>query len=397
MSVEAADEPTRHVKRREVAGSALSQLGSPVAMLDSLLSCMIHVLSNGLEIPVLARHFLIPSAFVASLIWISPPAAASDCWTAEYETRFSDPGGPTFYWRRNKLASAALNPYHYLVDECVAPGDDQRFFVHGLYGRGAPTYELYKEQSQLHVATGDSTWKELGISRTTKGGAASFYLTGEEILGPGAHHLKAFIPGDNTDANGFLWSWNPGMKAIVTDIDGTLTKDDLQQYLDIIYDIGPLDYVPEPKPGAVELMQFWGSRNFAVVYITARPSYLKDVTIQWLHDLGFPLGPVICYGASGGVLPPIGSNETIRYKSKRIDDFEERLGTRFVVAYGNSDTDRDAFCQAAEVEPERIFMIDCATCAPPADCPHKLVEDNWHGHLADLEGYGIPVISQPCD
>jgi hypothetical protein len=293
--------------------------------------------------------------------------------------------------------SAALLPYHYVPDVVVAPGENQYFYFHGLYGRGVPTYELFKEAISLYAAQGEGSWQSLASDRTTRGGDAAFLLEPPNLLASGPHHMKAWVSGDETAANSFAWVWNPGMRAVVTDIDGTCTLDDLQEYLDIIYEIGPFDYVPEEKPGASALMQFWSDHHVPIIYITARPLYLKQVTIDWLRAKGFPLGPIFLYGASGGVLPPLTDAERIRYKCDRLDDLQSRRGVRFLAAYGNAPTDADAYCETLETPAEHIFMIDCPTCSPSPECAFATEDGSWWSHLQELESLGIPVVPQPCD
>ncbi len=324
-------------------------------------------------------------------------ASASDCYTVDYIDIFPDPGGPGFTWPRNSLMSATLLPYHYVPDIVLGPGENQYFYFHGLYGRGVPTYELFKESITLYSAGSDGSWANVGTDRTTRGGDAAFLLEAPNLLAPGAHHLKAWVSGDQTEANAFAWVWNPGMRAVVTDIDGTCTLDDLQEYLDIIYEIGPLDYVPEEKPGAAAVMQFWADHHVPVVYITARPLYLKQVTIDWLRAKGFPLGPLFLYGASGGILPPLTDAERIRFKSDRLSDLETRAGVRFLAAYGNTDTDAAAYCQALDMPPEHAFIIDCPSCDPTPECAFSTLSDSWWSHLQDLEEMGIPIVPQPCE
>ena len=325
------------------------------------------------------------------------PTELDPCRTVEFQTEFPDPGGGPFTHWRNTWWSALLHPYHYMPDLVVTEGEAQNLYFHGLYGRALPSHELFKEEVQLHLSNSEGEWRLGSVDRTSRGGDAGFLLQGDDVLDPGAHHLKAWVPGDKSEANAFAWVWEPGMKAVVTDIDGTCTLDDLEQYLDLIFELGPIDYVPEEKPGATEVLNHWSSKNVAVVYITARPTYLKEITIQWLRDMGFPLGPIILYGASGGVLPPLSDAEKIAYKARRIGDLEERIGVRFLAAYGNSGSDRDAFCEALEIPPERFFMIDCVDCEPLPGCENSQLWADWYRHLEDLENAGIPQVRQPCE
>ncbi len=343
-----------------------------------------------------ASSLLLPLVLLGSAP-AAPVADLDPCRTVEFWSEFPDPGAEPFTYWRNAWWSALLHPYHYMPDLVVAEGELQSFYFHGLYGRALPSHELFKEEVQLHLSDAVGDWRLAAVERSTRGGDAGFVLQRGDALELGTHHIKAWVPGDGSEANAFTWVWKPGMKAVVSDIDGTCTLDDLEQYLDLIFELGPIDYVPEEKPGAAEVLNHWSAKNVAVVYITARPAYLKEISIQWLREMGFPLGPIILYGASGGVLPPLSDAEKVAYKARRIDDLEERIGVRFLAAYGNSSSDRDAFCEALEIPPERFFMIDCVDCEPLPGCENTQLWGDWYRHLEDLENAGIPRVPQPCD
>ncbi len=46
-----------------------------------------------------------------------------------------------------------------------------------------------------------------------------------------------------------------------------------------------------PTNGGVEFLNEL-AEMYALIYIGARPGYLKDVTAQWLHAAGFPQGDI---------------------------------------------------------------------------------------------------------
>lgn len=148
--------------------------------------------------------------------------------------------------------------------------------------------------------------------------------------------------------------------AIVTDIDETLTTSDtewLAQLMDPTHD-------PEMRPDASELMRGYDDLGYTVYYITARGESLdlsdgttaRDATRAWLEAHGFPVRDGTLFLASGnGAL----GDAAVDYKAETIESLE-LAGWPIQWAYGNSDTDIEAFQQAG-IPDARIFAVgdDC--------------------------------------
>ncbi len=144
--------------------------------------------------------------------------------------------------------------------------------------------------------------------------------------------------------------------AIVTDIDETLTTSDaewLAQLMDPTHD-------PEMRPDASELMRGYDDLGYTVYYITARGESLdlsdgttaRDATRAWLEAHGFPVRDGTLFLAPGnGAL----GDTAIEYKRETIEELE-LAGWPVSWAYGNSDTDIEAF-QLAGIPDDRIFAV----------------------------------------
>jgi uncharacterized HAD superfamily protein len=83
------------------------------------------------------------------------------------------------------------------------------------------------------------------------------------------------------------------MKAILVFIDGTICDTRHRNHL-----LGSEDFFLSenvlqdiPTNGSVEFLNEL-AEMYALIYIGARPGYLKDVTAQWLHAAGFPQGDI---------------------------------------------------------------------------------------------------------
>jgi hypothetical protein len=90
-----------------------------------------------------------------------------------------------------------------------------------------------------------------------------------------------------------LISMSPGMRAVLVFIDGTICDDRNRHH-----QIGTADFYKSEEmlrdpavPGSVECLREL-ARNYALVYIGARPESTLPATQQWLAASGFPEGPV---------------------------------------------------------------------------------------------------------
>jgi hypothetical protein len=144
--------------------------------------------------------------------------------------------------------------------------------------------------------------------------------------------------------------------AVYTDIDETLTTDDhewLEQLLDASYD-------PAMRPDADVLMTGYADLGYGVWYITARGEDVdlddgrtaREATLDWLVLHGFPatderlfLAPGV--GASG--------DAAVAYKAGVIAA-RSADGWTASWAYGNAESDIDAFLQAGMPE-DRVFLV----------------------------------------
>jgi len=168
--------------------------------------------------------------------------------------------------------------------------------------------------------------------------------------------------------------------AVVTDIDATLTTSDLEW----VYQIAVPTYDAAMRPEANVLMQDYAALGYEIFYITARGEGMslldgtssRDATAAWLVDHGFPFNPDNLFLAAG-----LGTwgNSAASYKTGILEGLEA-IGWRFIYAYGNSDTDIEAFL-SIDMAPENVFLVgDLAGTlgvSPVTD------EDAYAQHIAD--------------
>ena len=144
--------------------------------------------------------------------------------------------------------------------------------------------------------------------------------------------------------------------AVVTDIDETLTTSDsewLAQMFDASHD-------PQARPDAAELMRGYDELEYTVYYITARGESIelsdgrsaREATRDWLEEHGFPISDGRLFLAYGtGAL----GDAAVEYKAGVIEELA-LAGWTVLWAYGNSDTDIEAFQQAG-IPDDNIFLV----------------------------------------
>lgn len=117
-----------------------------------------------------------------------------------------------------------------------------------------------------------------------------------------------------------LFVFKKDQKFIVTDIDGTISA--AAEYL------VPFISVDETKPvdGAVKALAEL-SKEYGIIYLTARDDALLNKTKRWLEVKGFPAGPVICRDIGLGEMSAEGfKQKALEQLKKTFDSIEYGIG-----------------------------------------------------------------------
>lgn len=196
------------------------------------------------------------------------------------------------------------------------------------------------EQVSLWVYS-DATWNSIGRSNTDSDGI--YELASTEFTAGNGVPVYAMLEADGSCAEHFTFLLPRGSKVVVTDIDATLTTSDSEVFLQA----GDESHVPAMMAAADRLLQTWAMKGYTIVYLTARPSVLRNETRNWLRDLNFPIGPVI-------TAPVI--EEAAPYKTLWLRRIVNDFGWNIVAAYGNADTDITAYRDAA-IPKTQTFIV----------------------------------------
>ncbi len=147
--------------------------------------------------------------------------------------------------------------------------------------------------------------------------------------------------------------------AIVTDIDETMTTADsewLAQLADPTHD-------PAMRPEANELMWEWHERGYRIFYVTARGedfplldgSSSREATMAWLdaHDFPYESEQDVFLSSAFIEFDPAG------YKTEVLSGLQDQ-GFELVYAYGNADTDIEAYKAVGIPNAEQFLVGDLA-------------------------------------
>lgn len=122
-----------------------------------------------------------------------------------------------------------------------------------------------------------------------------------------------------------IFVFRKDQKFIVTDIDGTISA--TAEYLIPFISVDKI----KPMEGAVKALTDL-SRDYGIIYLTARDDALLNKTKHWLEVKGFPPGPVICRDIG------LDSFSAEGFKQKKIEELKKTFGS---IEYGVGDTQSD--------------------------------------------------------
>ncbi|MEZ4432266.1 MAG: hypothetical protein R3F65_07620 [bacterium] len=300
-----------------------------------------------------------------------------------------DPALPREDWRHFGSGLVALGaPGHTAQDVIAFTGRPTQ--VPGKFAYGLISKDL--EDEDIIVAVDDCAggWRTLGRAATDSDGRIALRVEPGDLPPIGRHALWLHVVGDGTAARSTLTVVPEGTEAIVFDIDGTLTTDDMELFQDVFAELfEPIlsgDYVPEARAGALELtaVRAW-DQGYEIIYLTGRPYLLTDISREWLDALGFPPGTLHVVDDVAEILP---TNEAVgAYKRDWLRALRE-AGLVIEAAYGNATTDIYAYGEAG-IDPARTFIAG----EHGGEAGTVAVGDDYLGHLPVAEAE--PPAEQP--
>ncbi|WP_419812724.1 lipin/Ned1/Smp2 family protein [Bacterioplanoides sp.] len=235
--------------------------------------------------------------------------------------------------RFSSRITARSTPFHMGHDRITKAGD--AVTVTGKFDYGAILHkDLEGEKVRAYLTgTGKDSWEYQGEFTTNSDGKIFVPVDGQQ---EGQYVLRMVVMGDLTYADAYITAIEPGKKAVVFDIDETLTLSDLEQVLDYTG-----IEAATPRSAAGQLVQEYIDRGYHPVFVTARSYWYAKGSRRWLREtLHLP-----DFTLRTTLSNEIGLFETAEYKTDVLQEFQA-AGMEFFRAYGNADTDAEAFHNA---------------------------------------------------
>jgi hypothetical protein len=159
-----------------------------------------------------------------------------------------------------------------------------------------------------------------------------------------------------------------GAQAVVFDIDGTLTPEDLA--------------VSEARPAAAQAVTAYSIKGYKIIYLSTRVPGFQTGLPAWLQRNGFPAGTIHVAQTSEE------RGNAADYKSGMLARYVQ-YGWRLAYAYGDSSTDFQAYATAA-IPRERVFALRRRGQENCQDGVYRECLDGWTQHLGYVEQQ-VPV------
>lgn len=155
-----------------------------------------------------------------------------------------------------------------------------------------------------------------------------------------------------------------GARAVVFDIDGTLTPD--------------VNAVAEVRVDAAAAVRIYFERGYRVIYLSTRVSFLQAGIPVWLKENGFPASSVHVAETEADHKDPAA------FKLRIMREYSAR-GWSLVGGYGDSSTDFRAYAEAG-IPNSRVFALlrrGQSACEPGVwqECL-----PGWSSHLGFVSG-----------
>jgi hypothetical protein len=269
--------------------------------------------------------------------------------------------GPAEDWKQTltEFIVFGATANHRGRDLFLNPGDPQ--WIIGKFTYGITDKDLKGEDVDIYLLRDcGAAWEKLGTATTTdkdgehptvegvddSGGRIYFQVPPNKPLGLGRHRVRLVVKGDLSTADLFIEVVPQKTPVFVSDVDGTLTTTETEEFEKLL--TGAL---PGVHADAAKAFKILVKKGYHPLYLTARPEWLVARTREFLKTYDFPPGIVhttlTLTGHTGDSAGAFKSNELARVALK---------GMTPAFGFGNTASDADAY-QNAHISPlnERFF------------------------------------------
>jgi len=271
-------------------------------------------------------------------------------------------------------AIASHTPHHNGPDQIFATGEAQ--FVDATFAYGNLQVPLPNEKISLFAwsfSAATPQWVKIGAGKTNATGKLHFSLPATSYFPAGVTQVKAVVDGDATEANCFIQVMAQSNRTVVFDMDGTLTTDDMQVAEQFLSQLVDGTYVAKMIPGAADVANLYAQHGYTILYLSARPSFVGDISKQWLMDLGFPFGIL---HTTDQIIPLQAADA---FKTAYLQSVTPK-GYLLERGYGNAVTDITAYHNLG-IAPDRTFIFGTNGGASGT----VSIQGDYLAHVKDLE------------
>lgn len=249
-----------------------------------------------------------------------------------------------------KAQSDRLRAIHRVVDIFVRPGEG--WVLQGEFKISRLLMRVVKNQSvSIYVRLPGGVWIFRGQSRTDSKGMVSWIEpTGFGLKAGETAEFKMVLDRDETESQGIVRVVAAGSRAVVFDIDATLTSKDSEFTKEML---NPR-YDPKFYAGSQDVVKYYAGRGAEVTYVTGRNDRYRRETLAWLNRHGYPRVVTTLAPTFWDILPT--KNGVQEYKILTLRDLIDRVGLIFPRAYGNATTDICAYAKVG-IPLDRTFII----------------------------------------
>jgi hypothetical protein len=215
-------------------------------------------------------------------------------------------------------------------------------------------------------------WQLLGQTETSgfdEAVAGAYELDLGAAPAAGVRTRYAVLDGDGTCGTHYSVQLAAGRGVVLTDIDGTLTIHDDE----LIMQVSDGSYDPVEITAASAVMNAWAAKGYTVIYLSARPHVFRSETRAWLDGHGFPAGPLLT------ATDLVTGDDARAYKAAWLIRLASEFGWSFAAAYGNAQSDIDAYDDAGFAKATTFIVGELAG----ADGTTPIDGLDYTSHLAD--------------
>lgn len=148
--------------------------------------------------------------------------------------------------------------------------------------------------------------------------------------GPLTFDVQAKVNGSTCRATGRIFYWHKGRVIIAVDIDHTISQTDYDKLL-----MTDIPQASPPLPDARETLAVL-SKDYYIMYLTARPRFLLEKTRNWLAAYEFPPGPVVTAPKLSDSMQPT------KWKSQALEGLRHTWPD-VLIGIGNHNSDAESY------------------------------------------------------